>query len=45
MNEYLHTGARSRSMNFGSQPLATRNTTLFDLTKELDTASLGALLG
>lgn len=45
MNEYLHTGARSRSMNFGIQPLATRNTTLFDLTKELDTATLGALLG
>ncbi|WP_190265260.1 MULTISPECIES: hypothetical protein [Glutamicibacter] len=62
MNEYLHNGARSRSMNkdspwlfpstkpgqhisantlwnrlkiFGIQPLATRNTTLFDLTKEL----------
>ncbi|WP_417512577.1 hypothetical protein [Microbacterium sp.] len=25
--------------------MATRNTTLFDLTKELDAATLGALLG
>lgn len=72
INEYLHNGARSRSMNkdspwlfpstkpgqhisantlwnrlkiFGIQPSATRNTTLFDLTKELDAATLGALLG
>ncbi len=30
---------------FGIQPLATRNTTLFDLTKELDASTLGALLG
>ena len=30
---------------FDLQPLATRNTTLFDLSKELDPASLSALLG
>ncbi|QDE34840.1 hypothetical protein FIV50_08565 [Microbacterium foliorum] len=30
---------------FSIQPLATRNATLFDLTKELDAATLGALLG
>ena len=30
---------------FGIQPLATRNTALFDLTKELDASTLGALLG
>lgn len=30
---------------FGIQPQATRNTTLFDLTKELDASTLGALLG
>lgn len=29
---------------FGIQPLATRKTTLFDLTKELDAHTLGALL-
>lgn len=30
---------------FGIQPQATRNATLFDLTKELDASMLGALLG
>jgi len=30
---------------FGIQPLAAKNTTLFDLTKELDANTLGALLG
>ncbi len=30
---------------FDIQPLATRNTTLFDLTKEIDAATLAAMLG
>lgn len=30
---------------FGIQPLATRNATIFDLTKEIDPTSLAALLG